>query len=133
MGDDVVGIEDRHVVRKIKVGSGDDAFAVLAEHHSDFLALFELEDDAFQIEKDVDHVFENAVDLGILMNDAGDLRFRGGKADHGGKKNAAQSIAERVAVAAFKRLERDDGTIGVLRINVNVDAGGLQESCISHL
>ena len=59
-------------------------------------------------------VFENAVDLGVFVNDARDLDFRRRKADHGAQKDAAERIAERVAVAAFERFERDDGAVRIV-------------------
>ena len=133
VGDHVIGIEHRDVVRQVKVGGGDDALAVLAQHDRDLVALLELEDDALEVEEDVNDVFEHAVDLGVLVDDARDLGLRRSEADHRGEQDAAKRIAERVAVAALERLERDDGLVGVLRINVDVDAGGLEESCVSHL
>ena len=66
------------------------------------------------------------------MHDAHDLSFRGSVAHHGGEKNAAQGVAERVAVAAFERFERDDGKVGVLFVDDGFDRGRLQERSIGH-
>ena len=66
------------------------------------------------------------------MHDAHDLRFGGSVAHHGGQKDAAQRVAECVTVAAFERLERDDGKVGVLFVDDGFDRGRLQERSIGH-
>ena len=129
----MIRIEYRNIMRKIKICSSDDAVAVLAQHDRHFVTLLELENDTLQIQKDIDDIFENAINLGIFVDDARNLSFRRGEADHGGKQNTAQSIAKGMAVASLERFERNDCTVGVAFIDRNVDAGGLQESGISHL
>ena len=126
------GVENLNVVGEVEVAGGDDAFAVLAEHDGDFVAAFELEDDALEVEEDVHDVFEDAVDLGVFVNDARNLRFRGSVADHRREENATERIAERVAVAAFERFERDDGTVGVVGVRTDVNHRGLQKSGACH-
>ena len=132
VGDHVVGIDDGNVVGKIEVGGGHNAFAVLAEHDGDFVAAVKLEDNTLEVEKDVNDVFENAVDLGVFVNDARDLDFRRRKADHGAQKDAAERIAERVAVAAFERFERDDGAVRIVFGKRDFDRGRLQKRGVSH-
>ena len=128
----MIRVDHAHVMGQIKVGGGDDAFAVLAEHDGDFVAAFKLEDNALEVEQDVDDVFENTVDLGVFVNHARDLGFRRREADHGAQKNAAKSIAERVTVAAFERFERNDGTVGIVFCNLNFNGSRLEKSGIGH-
>ena len=121
----MVGIDDGNVVGKIEVGGGHNAFAVLAEHDGDFVAAVKLEDNTLEVEKDV-------VDLGVFVNDARDLDFRRRKADHGAQKDAAERIAERVAVAAFERFERDDGAVRIVFGKRDFDRGRLQKRGVRH-
>ena len=67
------------------------------------------------------------------MHDADDARLRGSVAHHGGQKDAAQGVAERVAVAAFKRLKRDDGKVGVLLVDNGFNRRRLQERGVCHV
>ena len=133
MGDDVVGVDDRNVVRQFKVRGGDDTVAFLAQRERDVVTAFKLEHHALEVEQDVHNVFEHTVDLRVFVNDTRDLRFGGRITDHGAQQDAAQSIPERVTVAAFERFERDDRAVRVGRIDIDFHRGGLQKSSISHV
>ena len=105
---------------------------LLQTKHDVFAPAFKLEDDALEVQENVHNVFDDAVDLGVFVHDAHDLSFGRSIAHHGRQKDAAQSVAERVAVAAFKRLERDDGKVGVLFVDDGFDRSRLQERSIGH-
>jgi hypothetical protein len=133
VGNHVVGVENGHVVRQIEVaGSHGTHAGLLQAQHDIFTAAFELEDDSLEVQENVHNVFDDAVNLGVFVHDAHDLSFGRSVADHGGQKDAAKGVAERVAVAAFKRLERDDGKVGVLFVDDGFDRGRLQERSIGH-
>ena len=59
-------IENLNIVRQIEVRGSDDTFAFFTKCDRNFVTVFELKDDAFDIQKNVDHVFLNAVNLAVL-------------------------------------------------------------------
>ena len=112
MGDHVIRIDDLDVVRHLDVRRRDRAFAFLAQHQRDLVAVVQLEHDALQVQQDVDHVFVDAVDRRVLVHHAGDLRLGRRVPDHRRQQHAAQRVAERVAVAALERFQRDTAAFG---------------------
>src|SRR5690606_14656042 len=57
VGDDMVGVDDLDVVRKLDVGSRHHALAFLAQDQRDVFAVVQLEHHAFQVQENVDDVF----------------------------------------------------------------------------
>jgi hypothetical protein len=112
VGDDVVRVDDLDVMRRLDVGGGDDAFAVLAQAQGDFIAVVQLEDHALEVQQDGNDVFLDAVDRRVLVQDAGDGDFGCRIADHRREQHATQGVAQRVAVATLERLERHLGLVG---------------------
>ncbi|MNT21895.1 hypothetical protein D3C72_1572520 [compost metagenome] len=132
--DHVVRIDDLDVVRGLDVRCEDRAFAVLAQAQRDFVAVVELEHHALEIQQDVDDIFLHAVDRRVLMQNASDRDFGGRVADHGRQQNATQRVAERVAVAALERLERDLGLVGGKLLDLDglgFQQGGLHADFLS--
>ena len=121
VGDDVVGIHDLHVVRRLDVGGDDHAVAaaVLLQREDRLGAVVQAEHHALEVEQDVDHVLAHAVERGVLVHHAGDLHLGRRVAGHGGQQHAAQRVAERVAVAALERLHRHPGVVRGQVLNVN--------------
>ena len=120
-------------MRKLEIGSLDGTGAGLGQtQHHVFTAAFELKDHALEIQKNVDHVFDDAVDLRVFVHNADNGCFRRSVAHHGGQKNAAQRIAERMTVAALERFERNHGQIGVLFVDDGLNRRRLQERRVSH-
>ena len=101
------------------------AFAFLAQDQRDFVAVVQAEHHALQVQHDVDDVFLHAVDRRVLVQHAGDRHFGRRVADHRRQQHAAQRVAERVAVAALERLERDLGAVAAERLDV--DGFGFQQ------
>src|SRR5690606_42088616 len=61
---------------------------------------------------------------------AADLDLSGGVARHGGQQDAAQGVAQRVAVAAFEGLHHD---LGVMRAQgLDGNGTGLQKTLCGH-
>jgi hypothetical protein len=106
VGNDVLGVDDLDVVRRLDVGRRDRALAFLAQHQRDFVAVVQPEDHALEVQHDVDDVFLHAVDGRVLVQHAGDRHFGRRIAHHRRQQHAAQRVAQRVAVAALERLER---------------------------
>ena len=130
----MLGVENRDVVRQFEVGGGHGTGTGLGQtQHHVLTAAFELEDHALEVEQNVDHVFDDAVDLGVFVNDADNGGFGRGIAHHRGEQDAAQRIAERVTVAALKGFERNDGKVGVLFVDDGFDRRRLQERRVSHV
>ena len=80
MGDDMIRIEYRNIMRKIKICSSDDAVAVLAQHDRHFVTLLELENDTLQISKGYRRHLRERHQSGIFVDDARNLSFRRGEA-----------------------------------------------------
>ena len=121
----MVGVDDLDVVRRLDVGGGDRAFAVLAQAQRDFVAVVELEHHALEVQQDVDHVFLHAIDGGVLMQHAGDGHFGRRMADHGRQQDAAKRVAQGVAIAALEGLQRHFGAVRAQLLDV--DGFGFQQ------
>ena len=130
MRDNVIGIDDFYVVHRLDVTRGHDAFALLLERQFGFFAVVQFQHDAFEIQQDVDHVFLHAVDGRIFVQHAAHLDLGRGETRHRRQQDAAQRVAERVAVAALEWFHRD---LGVERRNVlHVDDARLKKSAAGH-
>ena len=84
-----------------------------------FLAVVQLQHDALQVEQDVDDILLHAVDGGVLVQHPADLDLGRRKAGHRGQQHPAQSVAQRVAIAALERLHGHLGVEGGDRLNVD--------------
>src|SRR5690606_18465460 len=102
-----------------------------AQHQGDFVAVVQLEDHALQVQQDVDDIFAHARDGRVFVHHAGHLHFGGRIARHRGQQDAAQGIAQRVAVAALERLHHDLGVVGADRFDFN--GTRLQKTLSGHL
>ena len=98
-------VDDLDVVRGLDVSGGDGAFAFLAQDQRHFLTVVQAEHHALQVQHDVDHIFLNAVDGGVLVQHARDRHFRRRITHHRGQQHTAQGVAQGVAIAAFERLQ----------------------------
>jgi hypothetical protein len=125
VGNDVLGVDDLDVVRGLDVGCRDRAFAFLAQHQRDFVAVVQPEDHALQVQHDVHDVFLHAVDGRVLVQDPGDGDFGRGIAHHRRQQHPAQRVAQRMAVAALEGLEDGLGTMAAERLDL--DGLGLEE------
>jgi hypothetical protein len=119
VGNHVVGIDDLDVVRGLDVGSGHHAFAILAQAQGDFITVVQLEDHALEVQQDADHVFLDAIDGRVLMKNTSDGDFSCCITHHGRQQHTAQGVAQRMAVAALKRLQSHLGAVGAKLFDVN--------------
>jgi hypothetical protein len=115
----VVGVDDLDVVRCLDVAGGDRAFAFLAQHQRHLVTVVQAEHHALEVEHDVDHVLGDAVDRGVLVQHAGDRHLGRRITHHRRQQHAAQRVAQRMAVAALERLERDLGAMAAQRLDVD--------------
>ncbi|EJW99221.1 hypothetical protein EVA_12672 [gut metagenome] len=132
MGNHVIRIDNRNVMGKFKVGSGNNTVTILVKHNRDFVTTFKLENNALQVQKNIHNVFEDAVNLRIFMNNTGNLSFRRSKTDHGTQQNTAKSITKSMTIPTFKRFERNNGTVRIVFSNLNFNRSRLEKSNIGH-
>jgi hypothetical protein len=109
MRDLMLGVDDLDIVRRLDVARRDGALALLAQHERDLVAVVQAEDHALQVEHDVDDVFLDAVDRRVLVATTPAIVTVsvGRSRPLTMSSNSAQRVAERVAVAALERPERD--------------------------
>ena len=112
-------VDDFNVVRGLDVARGDRAFAVLAQAQRHFFTIVKLEDNALEVEQDVDHVFLYTVNRGVLVQDASDGDLGSGVAWHGGEQDAAQCVAKRVTIAALEGFQSNLGPMGGQMLDVD--------------
>jgi hypothetical protein len=105
------GVEDLDVRVFFEVGGGDDARSLLLEIEGLGAGAVELEGDLLEVEHDVRHVFDDALQRGELVQDTfhADGRDRG--ALDGGEQDAAQRVTDRGAEAALEGLGREAAVV----------------------
>src|SRR3954452_21605671 len=127
----MVGIDDLDVVRRLDVGGGDGAVALLLEREDGLRAVMQAEDDAFEVEQDVDDILAHAIERRVLVHHAGDLHLGRRVARHRGEQHATQRVAQRVAIAPLERLHRHARV--VRREILDVDNTRLEKSGLRHV
>ena len=130
VGDDVIGIDDFHVVHRLDIAGSDDPLAGFLEGEQRLLAVVHLQHDALQVQQQVHYVLLHAVDGRILVQHAADLDLGRRVARQRGEKRPAERVAQRVAIAALERLHRQPGVIR--RDVLDVDDAGLQKGTACH-
>src|SRR5476651_1145403 len=68
-------IDDFAIESEFDIAGRDNAFAFLAQRDRDFIPVMQLENDALQIQQQVDHIFLHAVESRVLMHDASNRHF----------------------------------------------------------
>ena len=109
--DYVCRIDNLDIVGRLDVSSSDNAFRILTQAQGNFVAVVEFEDHALEVEQDVYHIFLNPVDRRILVQHASNRHLGCRVTRHRGQQHPTQSISERVAVTALKRLQRNLGAV----------------------
>ena len=117
--DDVLRVDDFNIMRCLNISGGHRTFALFAQAQGDFVAVVQLENHALEVEQNVDDIFLHAVNRRVLVQNSGNRHFGSGMAYHRGQQNAAQCIAQCVAIAALEWLQRDFGTVGSELLNVD--------------
>src|SRR5258708_28356548 len=110
--DDLVRVDDLDVGVGLDVPGGDGALAVDLEVQLHRLALFRDNEDLFQIEDDVGHILDDAVDRLELVVHALDLDRADGAALDGAEEHAAEGVADGVAIAGLEGLGDELGVGG---------------------
>src|SRR5690606_38004695 len=127
----VIGIDDLDVVGQLDVGGRDHALAFFAQDQGDVFAVMQLENHALEVKQDVDHVFAYARDGGVFVHDARDLDFGRRVAGHGRQQDAAQRIAQSVAIAALEGLH--DHASAIFADGFDFDRTGFQKTLRRHV
>ncbi len=110
--DQLVRVDDLDVRVGLDVGGGDGAFLVDLEVELHGLALLGDDEDLLQVEDDVGHILDDAVDGLELVVDALDLDRADGAALDGAEQHAAEGIADRVAITGLEGLGDELGVRG---------------------
>ena len=108
----MLGVDDFDVMRCLDVSRCDRAFAIFAQAQSDFVAVVQFEDHTFEVQQNVDDIFLHAVNRRVFVNNTRYSDFSGGITHHGRQQNAAQRIAQSMAVATLEGLK---GYLGAVR------------------
>ena len=111
VGDHMIRVHDLHVVGCLDIACSYDAIAVFSKAERDFVTVMQLEHNAFEIQQDVDHIFLNTINRGILVEHACDRHFCRCITHHGREQNAPNGIAQRVPISALERLQCDFGPV----------------------
>jgi hypothetical protein len=130
VGDHVIRVDDLDVMGGFDVARGHDAFATAGQGQRGFAAVVHLQHDALQVEQDIDHVFTNPVECRVLVQHAFDGNLGRSDALHGGQQDAAQGVAQGVAIAALERLH--DHTGMQRRKLLDIDTAGFQKCVHVH-
>ncbi len=128
--DHVLGVDDLDVVVGLDVGGRHSTLAALGELQQHVVAVVELHDDTLEVQQDVDHVLLHAVERRVLVQHARDADLGRRVARHRGQQDAAQRVAQRVAVATLERLHHDLRVEG--RRRLDVDDARFQQSIALH-
>ena len=115
----MLGVDDFHIVRSLDVCGGDRALAFLAQDQRDFFAVVQPESDALEVQHHADHVLLDAVNGGVLVQDAGNRHFSRRIPNHRRQQDTAQRIAQRVPVATFEGLQSNLGAVTAERFDVD--------------
>src|SRR5690606_38230533 len=118
VADHVVGVEHLDVVVGLDVGGGNRARAGFGQAQAGGLAGAHADGDVLEVEQHLQHVFLQALDGAVFMQHAVDLDLGDGETGDGRQQNAAQGVAERVAVATLQRLDQDLGAIAVQTLDL---------------
>ena len=111
-GDEVVGVDDFDVVVEDDVTCMDGAWSALVQRQHGLLPCMHADIEALEVQQDLGHVLLHAFDGRVLVEHTLDLHFGDRATGHGGKKHAAQRIAQRMAEAPVQGLERDLRRVG---------------------
>ena len=107
MCNDVLGIHDLDIVANLDVAGGNDPLSLPGQRQDSLATVVHLQHDAFQIEDQVDDILAHAVQGGILVQHTLDVYLGRRRAGHRRKQDAAQGVAERVAITALERFHDD--------------------------
>jgi hypothetical protein len=97
-------VEDLDVGVLLEIGGGDDARAALFEVEGLGTAAVKLERDLFEVEDDVRHVLDDALERRELMENAFDADGGDGRPFNGREQDAAKRVADRRTEATLERL-----------------------------
>ena len=109
--DVLVRVDQFKILVELDVGGGDGAFLVRGQQQRLRFAGVRLEQHLLQVQHDIRHVLDHAVDGRELVHRAVDLDRGDGRAFQRGQQDTAQGVADRVTVPGFEGL-RDELGIG---------------------
>ena len=105
----LLGIDQLEVLVQFDVAGGDFAFLVDGEEEGLRLARMGAKEHLLEVQDDVGDILDHAFDGGEFVLGAIDLDGGDGGAFQGGEEDAAQGVADGVAVAGFKRFGDEFG------------------------
>ncbi len=105
--DNEVRVHDLDVVIELDIARSNRPRALLRNPQFGGVARVHAHGHLLQVEQDVDHVLLHALDAGVLVEYALDLRLRDRRARHGRQQNAAQRVAQRMAETTLERFDGD--------------------------
>ena len=113
-------IDDFDFVGRLDIGRRHRASAFFLKRQNRVVTVVQLDNHAFEIQKQVNDVFLHAFQRGILMHHPSDRHFGWRVARHRRQQHATKRVAKRVAVATLKRLHHNAsaGWTGGLNLNV---------------
>ena len=120
MANHMIRVDDFDIMRHLDVGRLDRAFRFLAQRQSHFIAVVQLEYNAFEIQQNLDHILLHAVNGRVLVHHTCNGHFRNRIAHHRRQQYSAQGIAQGVSIAALKRLQCHFRPIGADLLDMDV-------------
>ncbi len=115
----MVRIDDLDRVIDLDVGRRDDALALLAERERGLVVAVHADGDVLEVQQNLDDVFLQAFERGVLVQHAVDFDLDDRAARNGRQQHAPQRVAERMAEAALERLDHDLGAVGADTLDVD--------------
>ena len=123
----VIRIDDFQIMPCLEVASGDHSLIGLAQRENRFGTTVQLEGHTLQVEQDIDYIFLQTVDGGILVNHTINLDFGNRISGNRGQQHTAQGVAQRVAEAALHGLKGN--ACAQRRNNLHIHDTGLEIFC----
>ena len=123
----MVRVQDLQAVDELDVASVDDPRALLVDADGVRLRGRRLEDDLFEVEDDLGHVFDDVADGRELVERAVDAKGRDRRALERREEDAAQRVADGDSVAALERLGGELAVELRERLGLDVNAARANE------
>ena len=122
-----VGVEDLDVRILFEVGGRDDARPLLLEVEGLGTGAVELERDLLEVEDDVGHVLDHALERRELVEHALDADGGDGRSLDRGEQDAPQRVTDRRAEAALERLSGEPPVVRGESLGIVIELLGFLE------
>ena len=122
-----VGVEDLDVRILLEVGGGDDTGALLLEVEGLRPAAVQLERDLLEVEDDVRHVLDDALEGRELVENAFDADGGDGRSLDRGEQDAAERVTDRRTEATLERLSGEPPVVRGESLGIVIELFGFLE------